>query len=46
MHGDVGISYMHFSFAWSTNLGHESWNLKETVAHTRVYRVNVLAKLW
>ena len=33
-------------FAWSANLGHASWNLKETVARTRVYRVNALTKLW
>ena len=30
MHGGVRISYMHFSFAWSANLGHASWHLKET----------------
>ena len=46
MHGGVRISFMHFSFAWSANLGHASWNLKETVARTGVYRVNVLTKLW
>ena len=46
MHGGVRISFMHFRFAWSTNLVHASWNLKETGARTRVYRVNVLAKLW
>ena len=28
MHGGVRISYMHFSFTRSTNLGHASWNLK------------------
>ena len=46
MHGGVRISYMHFSFSWSENLGHASWHLNETVARTGVYRVNVLAKLW
>ena len=46
MHGGVRISYMHFSFVWLANLGHASWHLKETVARTGVYRVNVLAKLW
>ena len=46
MHGGVRISYMYFSFAWSENLGHASWHLKEIVARTRVYRVNALAKLW
>ena len=46
MHGGVRISYMHFSFSWSANLGHTSWNLKETVTRTGVYRVNALAKLW
>ena len=39
MHGGVRISYMHFSFAWSGNLGHASWHLKETVARTGVYKV-------
>ena len=33
---------MHFSFAWSANLGHTSWHLKETVTRTGVYRVNAL----
>ena len=33
-------------FAWSANLVHVSWHLKETVACTGVYRVNALAKLW
>ena len=42
MHGGVRISFMHFRFAWSANLGLASWHLKETVAHTRVYRVNAL----
>ena len=46
MHGGVRISYMHFSFAWSENLGHTSRHLKETVTRTGVYRVNALAKLW
>ena len=45
MHGGVRISYMHFSFAWSANLGHASWHLKENVGRTGVYRVNALAKL-
>ena len=34
VHGGVRISYMHFSFAWSANLGHASWHLKETMART------------
>ena len=46
MHGGVRISFMHFKFSWSANLGHASWYLKETVARTRVYRVNALIKLW
>ena len=46
MHGGVRISYMHFSFAWSTKLGHASLHLKEIVTCTGVYRVNALAKLW
>ena len=46
VHGGVRISYMHFSFAWSANLGHTSWHLKETVTRIVVYRVNALAKLW
>ena len=46
MHGGVRISYMHFSFVLSANLGHTSWHLKETVTRTGVYRVNALAKLW
>ena len=33
-------------FAWSINLGHASWHLKETVARTGVYRVRALTKLW
>ena len=40
------ISFMHFRFALSANLGHASWHLKETVARTVVYRVNALTKLW
>ena len=41
MHAGVRILYMHFSFAWSANLGHASWHLKETEACTqaRVYAV-------
>ena len=46
MHGGIRISYMHFSFALSANLGHTSWHLKETVTRKGVYRVNALAKLW
>ena len=46
MHGGVRISYMHFRFAWSANLGHTSRHLKETVTCTEVYRVNALTKLW
>ena len=46
MHGGVRISFMLFRFAWSVNLVHASWHLKETVACTGVYRVNALAKLW
>ena len=46
MHDGVRISFMHLRFAWSANLVHASWHLKETVARTRVYRVNALAKLW
>ena len=42
----LGQHFMHFRFAWSENLVHASWNLKETVARTGVYRVSVLAKLW
>ena len=40
MHGGVRISFMHFRFAWLANIVHASWNLKETVARTGVYRVN------
>ena len=42
----LGHHFMHFRFAWSTNLVHASWHLKETVARTEVYRVSALAKLW
>ena len=42
----LGHHFMHFRFAWSANLVHASWHLKETVAHTGVYRVSALAKLW
>ena len=38
--------FMHFRFAWSVNLVHASWHLKETVARTGVYRVSTLARLW
>ena len=38
MHGGVRISYMHFRFAWSANLGHSSWHLKETVAQLMIYK--------
>ena len=46
VHGGVRISFMHFRFSWSANLGYALWHLKETVAHTGVYRVNALTKLW
>ena len=46
MHGGVKISFIYFRFAWSANLGHALWHLKETVARTGVYRVNALTKLW
>ena len=46
MHGGVRISFMHVGFAWSANLVHASWHLKETVARIRVYRVSALARLW
>ena len=42
----LGHHFMHFRFAWSANLVHASWHLKETVARTGVYRVSALAKLW
>ena len=38
--------FMYFRFAWSANLVHSSWHLKETVARTGVYRVSALARLW
>ena len=42
----LGHHFMHFRFAWSANLVHASWHLKETVARIGVYRVSALAKLW
>ena len=42
----LGHHFMHFNFAWSVNLVHATWHLKETVAHTGVYRVSALARLW
>ena len=42
----LGHHSMHFRFAWSANLVHVSWHLKETVARTGVYRVCALAILW
>ena len=42
----LGHHFMHFRFSWLANLVHASWNLKETVARTRVYRVSALARLW
>ena len=42
----LGQHFMHFRFAWSTNLVHASWHLKEIVARTGVYRVSALARLW
>ena len=40
MHGGVRISYMHSSFfAWSADIGHASWHLKETMARIGVYKV-------
>ena len=42
----LGHHFMHFRFVWSANLVHASWNLKETVARTGVYRVSALARLW
>ena len=42
----LGYHSMQFRFAWSANLVHASWNLKETVARAGVYRVKALAKLW
>ena len=42
----LGHHFMHFRFAWSANLVHASWHLKETMERTGVYRVSALAKLW
>ena len=42
----LGHNFMHFRFAWSENLVHASWHLKETVARTGVYRVSALTRLW
>ena len=42
----LGHHFMHFRFAWSTNLVHASLHLKETLARTGVYRVSTLARLW
>ena len=42
----LGHRFMYFRFAWSANLVHLSWHLKETVARTGVYRVSALARLW
>ena len=42
----LGYHSCILDFAWSTNLGHASWHLKETVERTGVYRVNALTKLW
>ena len=42
----LGHHFMHFRFTWPANLVHASWNLKETVACTGVYRVSTLTKLW
>ena len=42
----LGHHFMHFRFAWSTNLVHASWHLKESVARTGVYRVSALAIIW
>ena len=42
----LGHHFMHFRFVWSENLVHASWNLKETMTRTGVYRVSALAKLW
>ena len=46
VNGGVKISFVHVRLAWSANLGHASWHLKETVTRTGVYRVNALTKLW
>ena len=42
----LGNHFMHFRVTWSANLVHASWNLKETVARTGVYKVSALARLW
>ena len=42
----LGHHIIHFRSAWSVNLVHASWHLKEIVARTRVYRVSALARLW
>ena len=42
----LGHHFMHFRFAWSVNLVHASWLLKDTVTRTGVYRVSALARLW
>ena len=42
----LGHHFMHFRFAWSANLVHASWHLKETMARIGVYRVSALARLW
>ena len=42
----LGQYFMHLRFVWLANLVHASWNLKETVARTGVYRVSALARLW
>ena len=42
----LGRHFMHFRFAWSVNLVHASWHLKETMACIKVYRVSALAILW
>ena len=42
----LGHHFMYFTFAWSANLVHASWHLKEIMARTGVYRVSALARLW
>ena len=42
----LGHHFMHFRFVWSAILVHASWNLIETVARTKVYRVSALGRLW
>ena len=42
----LGHYFIHFRFAWSANLIHASWHLKETVACTGLYRVSALAIIW